>query len=67
MTTIFGISINGECTGSLPELTTLTPDTYNSLFWGYNIIFIIIAVYLYFLWKKITSIEHEISKKNNDK
>ncbi len=38
------------------------PDTYQALFWGYSVVWLLIASYVLVLRKKINNIEKQINK-----
>lgn len=42
------------------------PDTYQALFWGYNIIWLLIAAYVLILRKKINTIGQQLEKKDKN-
>jgi CcmD family protein len=41
----------------------MTPDSYPSLFWAYNSVWIVLAVYTLWLGARLTHIERSLGKK----
>ena len=47
-------------------LNMSTPDTFPSLFWGYNAIWLILGIYLYTLLARVKRIEDKLQRLEKD-